>query len=523
MEKQNQPATADVQYEQKLFDREFEQIEFFDRESLRDRLLLQTRSYGTLLPEVIHFLNESEFSREQGAGKIETLLQLLQDIKKGSLLIDGIFSRMASALRNQARQLGLHGFTQASLATCRLQNEICQALEETGCSACNAEVSVILTRLVSFSDAFLEDNTPSSTATITTRSLLGDIRPILLQLFAGRNHSRSTNSTPRPTDINDSPTTRKGPLSNGHVSFNSFSCPSPLIKSTECHRLPALTVTMSNLKSAFIYAVSEGASQRHHQNLQLLLSCGLPCDQLPQLHSKALHRSVLLTLHGLSVASLTYSLATIVIPSPNRQKIASQKSLSLRSLIYFNIVGGVLSFGALTCGTNRGWCNNDNTLIQSIPSSASSTEFMAMALIYTWSMPALTITMTWMCIVWCLTTRSVRIVSMDNRTVSRQQTPDSNLCLLTLETGLVAVIAIATYFLFSAHKASIKETSLVDGWPHLGTCTFLAPLSDSPFLALFFTLFATSIVTAVGGVYYKFIHKTEALAYLRKHKMKLSQ
>ena len=146
-----------------------------------------------------------------------------------------------------------------------------------------------------------------------------------------------------------------------------------------------------------------------------------------------------------------------------------------------------------------------------------------MAQIFTWSMPALTITMTWICIVWCLTTRSVRIVNMDKRTVGRQQTSDSNLCLLTLEAGLVVVIAIATYFLFSAHKASSKETKLVDGWPHLGTCTFVAPLSDSPFLALFFTLFATSIVTADGGVYCKFIHKTEAVAYLRKHKMKLSK
>ena len=142
---------------------------------------------------------------------------------------------MASALRNQARQLGLHGFTQASLATCRLQNEICQALEETGCFAWNAEVSVILTSLLSFSDAFLEGNTSSSTATITTRSLRGDIRSILFQLFAGRNHSRSTNATPRPTDINRSPTTRKGPWTNGQVCFNSFSCPTPLIESTERH------------------------------------------------------------------------------------------------------------------------------------------------------------------------------------------------------------------------------------------------------------------------------------------------
>ena len=86
----------------------------------------------------------------------------------------------------------------------------------------------------------------------------------------------------------------------------------------------------------------------------------------------------------------------------------------LQDIVYFNNIGGVLSFGALTCGTNRGWCNSDNTLIQSIPSSASSTECGAMAHIYTWSMPALTMAMTWMCIVWCLTTWSVRIVNMDN-------------------------------------------------------------------------------------------------------------
>ena len=135
---------------------------------------------------------------------------------------------------------------------------------------------------------------------------------------------------------------------------------------------------------------------------------------------------------------------------------------------------------------------------------------------------ALTMAMTWMCIVWLLTTRSVRIVSMDKRTVGRQQTSDSNLCLLALEAGLVAAIAIATYFLFPAHKTSSKGKNLVDGWPHLGTCTFQAPLSDSLFLALFFTLFVASIATAVGGVYYKFVHKTEAVAHLHEHKMQLS-
>ena len=92
-----------------------------------------------------------------------------------------------------------------------------------------------------------------------------------------------------------------------------------------------------------------------------------------------------------------------------------------------------------------------------------------------------------------------------------------------METGVVVAIAIATYFLFPAHKASSKETNVVNGWPHLGTCTFLASLSESPFLALFFTLFMTSIVTVVGGVYFKFIHKTETVAHLHKHQTKLSQ
>ena len=128
-----------------------------------------------------------------------------------------------------------------------------------------------------------------------------------------------------------------------------------------------------------------------------------------------------------------------------------------------------------------------------------------------------------------------------------------------METGVVVAIAIATYFLFPAHKPSSKETNVVTGWPHLGTCTFLASLSElpfraslselpflaslsespflaslsespflaslseSPFLALFFTLFMTSIVTVVGGVYFKFIHKKETVAHLHKHQTKHSQ
>ena len=112
---------------------------------------------------------------------------------------------------------------------------------------------------------------------------------------------------------------------------------------------------------------------------------------------------------------------------------------------------------------------------------------------------------------------------MNYQNVGRQQSSHTNLCLLNLETGVVVAIAIATYFLFPAHKASSKETNVVDGWPHLGTCTFLASLSGSPFLALFFTLFMTSIVTVVGGVYFKLIHKTETVAHLHKHQTKLSQ
>ena len=472
-------------------------------------------------PEIRQFLSERKFSEKQGAGSVERLVQLLRDITNASILVDDIYSRMSYSLLRKARQLGLHGFPQASLATCRLQNEICQALAETGCSNCISEVPFILSSLVSFSDAFLDDNTSGST--MTTRSLRGDIRPMLFQLFAGRNHSRSTNATPCPTDIDRAVTTGEGPWKNGRVCFNSFGCPSPLVESTQRHRLPALTVTLKSLESAFIDAVSNELPNATTNMSNALLACGLPCNRLSQLFPKTLPLSVLLTLHGLNIAILTYALATIFVPSKNRQKFGYRNNVSLRAQVIFNFVTGVWSVGVLMCGAATGWCNSDSTLVQNMALSEVSSECRASAIIENWSMSAMIMAMAWISILWLQTTRSIRIVNTNNRNANRQQTSDTNQCLLILEAGVVAAVAITTYFLFPAQKASTKETNVVDGWPHLGTCTFLAPLSDTPFLALFFTLFATSIVTVVGGVYFKFVHKTEAVAYLRKHKMKLGQ
>ena len=314
---------------------------------------------------------------------------------------------------------------------------------------------------------------------MATRSLRGDIRPMLFQLFAGRNHSRSTNATPCPSDINRTVTTGEGPWRNGRVSFNSVGCPSPLVKSTQRHRLPALTVTLKSLESAFIDAVSNELPNATTNMSSSLLACGLPCDHLSE--SSTLPQNtfpsvrVLLTWHGLDLAILTYALATIFVPSKNRQKIGHRNNVSLRAQLYFHVVTGVWSVRVLLCGAATGWCKSDSPIVQNMALSEISSKCQASAIIENWSMPAMIMAMAWMSILWFQTTRSIHIVNINNQNANSQQTSDTNLCLLILEAGVVVAIAIATYFLFSAHKASSKETSVVDGWPHLGTCTFLAP------------------------------------------------
>ena len=132
MEKQNHP-TAAVRCERNRPTVNLSTLNFSSADLSKINLCSKLANMTSDSPEIHQFLSESEFFGKQGASRIDTLVQLLQDITEGAILGDDIFTRMKFSLMSKARQFGLHRFPQASLVTCRLQKEISQALAETGC------------------------------------------------------------------------------------------------------------------------------------------------------------------------------------------------------------------------------------------------------------------------------------------------------------------------------------------------------------------------------------------------------
>ena len=309
---------------------------------------------------------------------------------------------------------------------------------------------------------------------------------------------------------------------NGRVCFNSFGCPSPLVKSTQRHRLPALTVTLKSLESAFIDAVSKRASQRHNEHGQLFAclwlavrpsSSTLPhntCTQCPAqpARSRPCHTDV----------CVSNDLCAIQKPT----QIGHRNNVSLPVLNSTSVLLLACGRSEYWCEAATRWCNSDSTIVQNMALSEISSECRASAIIESWSMPAMIMAMAWMSILWFQTTRSICIVNINNRNANRQQTSETNLCLLILEAGVVAAIAIAIYFLFPAHKASSKKQVLSTAG-HTWECVLSWHLSRiRPSSACFYTVRDIDCDSCWRRVL-QVIHKTEAVAYLRKHKMKLGQ
>ena len=471
--------------------------------------------------EIVLFIKDSTFSRKEGPKKTEKLIQLLRDVDQASELVDSIFARLVSSLAKEARNSGLLRFPNTSLTACRLKNDLCPALMRTGSSACRTGAPFILSSVFRFSDVFLGGNT----STIEARSLRGDLRGIISQLFSGQNQSSSTNATPAPAQHNTKPTsaTSSGPWRKAFTCLKNSSCPPFFMESSQGHRLPALTTELARLASIFLNAVSKEIPGAQSIVPDSLLTCGLPCQHLPQLSDKAPDlRTAMLVFHFINVAMVVYGLATIFLSSSNRRMFAWHGSAALRAPVYMNVVCAVWSYGILRSGLHKGWCNKDGTRVMALPDSDVSFHCRAMAYLDNWGMPASTTAITWLCIVWYYTVKSNRVFDMSNRAVVGRGRWN-NWFRLILELAAACTVS-GLYFLFPAIKTRSKETHLVEGWPHLGTCTFLeSPFAKLSFLLVFCTLTTVSGATFLGGVYFKFVYKAHLILSLNAANLNLSR